>query len=210
LIQQVISHTNITIFTQAVLTKVAGYVGNYDIKIHQEGRGVNDNDAEALMEACAQEVPDDFNYGLTRRKIIYRAYPGCYPITPAVDWINYNGEPIQVNGKSIILKNESKSFELNVGAIVVATGFDPYQPQHGKYGYGTISEVVTLPQLIRALAKIPEGISLVWNGHPVRDLAFIHCVGSREIDGVDEPHEDGLVNNYCSRVCCTATLHQYI
>jgi heterodisulfide reductase subunit A len=38
-------------------------------------------------------------------------------------------------------------------------------------------------------------------------VALIHCVGSREIEGVDEPHEDGQVNNYCSRVCCTATLH---
>ena len=38
-------------------------------------------------------------------------------------------------------------------------------------------------------------------------MALIHCVGSREIDGIDEPHEDGQVNNYCSRVCCTATLH---
>ena len=62
-------------------------------------------------------------------------------------------------------------------------------------------------KLIRHLALIKDGEKLEWNGHPVRDVALIHCVGSREIEGVDEPHEDGQVNNYCSRVCCTATLH---
>jgi heterodisulfide reductase subunit A2 len=207
LIQQVVAHPNITIFTQASLTGVAGYVGNYEIQVHQDGRGVSDDEAEELMAACTQEVPDDFNYGLTKRKIIYRAYPGCYPSTPAVDWMNYNGEPIQVNGKSVELKNEAKSFALKVGAIVVATGFDPYQPRQGEYGYGELPQVITLPQLIRTLAGLPQGKPLVWNGRPVRDVALIHCVGSREIDGVDEPHEDGQVNNYCSRVCCTATLH---
>jgi heterodisulfide reductase subunit A len=52
-----------------------------------------------------------------------------------------------------------------------------------------------------------EGSGLEWNGRPVRDIALIHCVGSREIEGVHEPQPDGQVNNYCSRICCTATLH---
>ncbi len=207
LIQLVVAHPYITIFTQSQLTGVAGYVGNYEVQVQQDGRGVSDDEAETLMAACTQDVPDDFNYGLTRRKVIYRTYPGCYPSTPAVDWKNYNGQPIQVNGKSIAFKNIPKSFTLNVGAIVIATGFDPYQPRQGEYGYGELPQVVTLPELIRHMADIEDGKPLVWNGHPVRDVAFIHCVGSREIDGVDEPHEDGQVNNYCSRVCCTATLH---
>jgi heterodisulfide reductase subunit A len=49
--------------------------------------------------------------------------------------------------------------------------------------------------------------TLRWKGQPVRDIALIHCVGSRELEGIDPPHEDGQVNNYCSRVCCTASLH---
>jgi heterodisulfide reductase subunit A len=207
LIQQVAAHPKITIFTQTQMTDVAGYVGNYEIQVHQDARGVSDDQAEALMAACDQKVPDEFNYGLTERKVIYRAYPGCYPSTPAVDWQHYNGEPIQVNGKAVVLNNDPKSFTLNVGAIVIATGFDPYQPRQGEYGYGELPQVVTLPELIRQMADFEAGSPLVWNGHPVRDVAFIHCVGSREIEGVDEPHEDGQVNNYCSRVCCTATLH---
>jgi heterodisulfide reductase subunit A len=77
----------------------------------------------------------------------------------------------------------------------------------GEYGFDEIPEVVTLAALIRHTALLEEGAELVWNGHPVRDIAMVHCVGSREIEGVHEPQPDGNVNNYCSRVCCTATLH---
>ncbi len=206
LIEKVIADPRITIFTQAELVSVKGYVGDYQVQVRQQSRGVSDDIAEAVMTACTQEVPDEFNYGLTTRKVVYRAYPDCYPPSPAVDWENYNGEPIPLNGKALVLKNEPKTFDLKVGAIVVATGFNPYQPRYGEYGFGEIPQVITLPQLIRHMA-VTNGSRLIWNGQPVRDIAMIHCVGSREIDGIHEPHEDGKVNDYCSRVCCTATLH---
>jgi heterodisulfide reductase subunit A len=206
LIEQVAAHPKITIFTQSEVVGAAGHVGNFNVQVCQHARGVDETNAEALMAACTQEALDEFNHGLTRRKVIYRPYAGCYPTTPAVDWENYNGEPIQLNGKAVVLKDEPKVFELNAGAIVMATGFDPYEPRRGEYGYGEIPEVVTLPQLIRHLALLKEGERLAWNGHAVRDVALIHCVGSRQIEGIDEPQPDGQVNAYCSRVCCTATL----
>lgn len=206
LIDKVRADQRITIFTQAELTGVKGYVGDFQVEIRQNSRGVSGDNAEALMAACDQQVPDEFNYGLTMRKVIYQAYPGSSPLTPAVDWEHYNGEPVPLNGKATVLKNEPKTFDLKVGAIVVATGFNPYEPRHGEYGYGEIAQVVTLPQFIRHMAYV-DGSQLTWNGKPVRNIAMIHCVGSREIDGIHEPHEDGKVNDYCSRVCCTATLH---
>ena len=207
LIEKVVAHPDITIFTQADVIGVSGYVGNFNIQVRQHSRGVNNENAEALMSACSQEIPDEFNYGLTQRKVIYRPYPGCYPNMPAVDWENYNGEPISLNGDQVILKDEPKSFEINVGAVVVATGFDPYTPPQGEYGFGELPQVITLPQLIRQLALTKENQPLQWNGLAIRDVALIHCVGSRQIDGVHQPPADGQVNNYCSRVCCTATLH---
>ncbi|KAF0108129.1 MAG: heterodisulfide reductase subunit A [Anaerolineaceae bacterium] len=207
LIEQAAAYPNITVLTQAEVTAVSGYVGNFNVRVTQRSRGVSDEMAEALAAACTQETPDEFNYGLTRRKVICRPYEGCYPPLPAVDWEHYDGQPIQLNGKSVVLKDEPQVHELTAGAIVLATGFDPYEPRRGEYGYGEIPEVATLPQLIRALSRVPEGEPLTWNGHPVRDVALIHCVGSRELDGVHEPQADGQVNNYCSRVCCTASLH---
>jgi heterodisulfide reductase subunit A len=207
LIDKVVSDPRITIFTQAEMVDVKGYIGDYQVQITQQSRGVSDDSAEAVMAACTQEVPDEFNYGLTNRKVVYRSYPGCYPTTPAVDWENYDGNPIHVEGESITLQNEPKTFNLKVGAVVLATGFDPYEPRQGEFGYGELPQVVTLPQLIRYMALTKGDGKLTWNGQPVRNMAFIHCVGSREIDGIHEPHEDGQVNDYCSRVCCTATLH---
>jgi heterodisulfide reductase subunit A len=208
LIKKVTTHPDITFYTQAEVTGVSGYVGNYGVQVLQHSRGVTEENAEELMLTCTQEVPNEFNYGLSQRRIIYRPYPGCYPSLPAVDWENYNGDPISLNGGSPqVLKDSLTSIELRVGAIVVATGFDPYEPRQGEYGYGELKEVVTLPQLIRHLALMKNGESLQWNGHPVQDVALVHCVGSREIDGVHEPQTDGQVNNYCSRVCCTAALH---
>jgi len=206
LIQKVIGHPKITVFTGAEVSSVKGYVGDFKVQVTQQSRGVSDDIAEAAMAACTTEVPDEYNYGLTKRKVIYQKYPGCYPPFPAVDWENYNGEALKINGKSIVLENNPKTFDLEIGAIVIATGFNPYEPRPGEYGYGELPEVVTLPQFIRTLALNGDAKRLQWNGKPVRDIALIHCVGSRQVDGVHEPQPDGEVNTYCSRVCCTATL----
>jgi heterodisulfide reductase subunit A2 len=210
LIKQVTSHPNITVLTYAEVVNVTGYVGNFHITVHQHSRGVDPLDAEALIEACEQEVADEFNYGLTKRKVIYQAYPGCYPSTPVVDWDNYDGTPIQLNGRQVVFEDHIGSIELNVGAIVLATGFNPYEPRKGEYGFGEIPEVVTLPHLIRYMALHKSDEKLVWNGHAVRDIVLIQCVGSRQRDGISEPQPDGQVNDYCSRVCCTANLHMAV
>ncbi|MEA3350734.1 MAG: 4Fe-4S dicluster domain-containing protein, partial [Chloroflexota bacterium] len=208
LIEKVRKHPLVTIHTLAEMVGYGGYIGNYEVQIRQQSRGVSGDIAEAAMAACTQEIPDEFNYGLTKRKVIYRAYEGCYPADPAVDWEHYNGKPIEIDGEEVIFENKEKFFDQKVGSIVMATGFTPYEPPKGDYGYGELPEVVTLPQFIRQMALRDNSDELIWNGHPVRDIAVIHCVGSRHVAGVHDPQPDGILNNYCSRVCCTATLHQ--
>jgi heterodisulfide reductase subunit A len=211
LIEKVLAHPNITVHTQAELISLTGYVGDFHVEIHQQSRGVSPEFAytDAAITACPIEVSEEFNYGLTSRKAIYRAYPGCFPATGAIDWEHCTqcGACQSIDGRGIDLINKPRTFEITVGAIVVATGFKLYGPQHGEYGYGEQPEVITLAQLIRLLALTPDQKPLKWNEHPVRNLALIHCVGSRQIEGIHEPQPDGQVNNYCSRVCCTATLH---
>ena len=56
LIQKVVAHPNVTIFTRAEVTGVSGYVGNFEIQVRQHSRGVSDDNAEALMSACTQEA----------------------------------------------------------------------------------------------------------------------------------------------------------
>jgi heterodisulfide reductase subunit A len=101
-----------------------------------------------------------------------------------------------------------EEFDLDAGVIVLATGFRPYQPRPGEYGYQEFPEVVTLPELIRWVAEAEAGgDTLVLNGRPIRSLAMIHCVGSRQIPGIHADNEGGYLNEYCSRTCCSATLY---
>jgi heterodisulfide reductase subunit A2 len=102
---------------------------------------------------------------------------------------------------------EAREWVQETGVIVLATGFQPYAPQEGEYGYLKQPEVITLPELIREMAQgRPAGRRLAVAGRAIRRVAFIHCVGSRQIPGIHEPGPDGRLNEYCSRTCCSATL----
>lgn len=206
LIQRVTGHANITLYTQAELVGVQGVVGDFQVQICQQSRGISDDIAEAVRVVSPANVPDEFNYGLTTRSVLYRPYPGCYPAVPAIDWAHYEDGCLELNGKPLNLQNKPKMFDLAVGAVVVATGFRPYEPPIGEYGYGVLPEVITLPAFVRLLALAREGERLEFNGRAVKNIAFVHCVGSRQLDGFNGPQPDGQVNDYCSRVCCTATL----
>jgi heterodisulfide reductase subunit A len=212
LIAEVLSDPNIEGHTGTEVTGVKGYIGDFSVTARRVSRGVSDDagDLKEAMRVCPVTVPDEFNYGLTDRKALYLSYEGCYPPVPAVDWANCTkcGECRKApGGRSIRLDGEAESFELGVGAIVVATGFKPYEPREGEYGFGQIPGVMTLPAFIRFLALSRGGKALEFEGRPVRRIGFVHCVGSRHIDGVHDPMADGKVNDYCSRVCCTASLH---
>ena len=212
MIEKVLAQPNITIHTGAEVIKSRGYVGNFTVTIRQTARGVHGtfpNEEEAIS-VCPIKVRREFDFGLSARKAIYRAYSGCVPEGLVIDWEHCTkcGECVKVAPEGMIdLEEESFEFEVNVGAVVLATGYQPYEPFYGEMGWKEYPEVITLPQLHRLLdTEGPSEGKLYWSGHPVRDVAIIHCVGSRQIEGVHRPQPDGNVNNYCSRVCCTASL----
>ncbi len=99
--------------------------------------------------------------------------------------------------------------QATIGAIVMATGFRPYVPDDGEFLYKKDPGVVTMPEFIDLMRSQQTGAEeLVYKGRRIRSIAFLHCVGSRQIDGVHTPRADGKINAYCSRVCCTTTLQQ--
>lgn len=97
--------------------------------------------------------------------------------------------------------------QIRAGAIILATGYRHYEPFEGELGYRRSPDVLTLPEFNRLLETTPPGELMRLNGRPIRHVGFVHCVGSRQVEGVYQPQPDGKVNDYCSRVCCTATLH---
>jgi heterodisulfide reductase subunit A len=89
----------------------------------------------------------------------------------------------------------------NVGAIIVATGFENYQPVRGEFAYGEAPGIITLPEFKELVESSREKGSLEYNGRPIKQIAYIYCVGSRQPAGQEKAH------TYCSRFCCNAAVH---
>jgi heterodisulfide reductase subunit A len=106
-------------------------------------------------------------------------------------------------------KNANKvKFNIDTGAVIMATGSVSYVPFKGEFGFGIHDQVITLQDLILSLKENKaSGSVFEFNGRPVRNIVMIHCVGSRQIPGIHQPGEDGSLNEYCSRTCCAAMLN---
>ncbi len=94
--------------------------------------------------------------------------------------------------------DQLETVQVDVGSIIVATGADTYEPAAGELGYG-VDGVVTLPEFKKMVDEAP-GL-LQYKGRPVKTVAYIYCVGSRQDESVKGAH------TYCSRYCCTAAVH---
>jgi heterodisulfide reductase subunit A len=117
------------------------------------------------------------------------------------------------NFKIVVESNDpaadAHKVEATVGAIVMATGFRPYVPQDGEFLYRAEPCVLTMPEFIRYMQSVTaEEKKLTYRSRTIRNIAFLHCVGSRQLDGVHEPPANGRLNTYCSRTCCTTILQQ--
>ncbi|MGC8625171.1 MAG: CoB--CoM heterodisulfide reductase iron-sulfur subunit A family protein [Phycisphaerae bacterium] len=104
---------------------------------------------------------------------------------------------------------KTTDIQTTVGVIVMATGFKPYVPADGEFMYKKHPAVITTVDFNALLAQQKgDSKTLQFNGRAIRRIAFIHCVGSRQVDGVHTPGADGRLNTYCSRVCCMTVLNQ--
>ncbi|MFH2091276.1 MAG: CoB--CoM heterodisulfide reductase iron-sulfur subunit A family protein [Pseudomonadota bacterium] len=105
-------------------------------------------------------------------------------------------------------KDQDRTFTMETGAIVMASGSVPYTPFKGEFGFDQHREVITLQALIQILKENKSsGSMLEVNGKPIKNMVMIHCVGSRQIPGIHTPKDNGELNEYCSRTCCTAMLN---
>jgi len=201
LYDEVMKHKHVTLFTGAEVVENSGSVGNFELKVKITPRYIElkckEHQLQDAIDVCPVEVPDEFNFNITTRKAIYHNYPSEYPQLPAIDIKNCTrcGACEKVC-ENINFNQKTEYLNLKVGSILLATGFDPYEPSKGEFGYGEIDNVVTLPQFKRIMHYSKD--KLMYRGKQIKHIAYIYCVGSRQVDGN---------NKYCSRYCCTATIH---
>ena len=222
-------HEMIDLMTYAEVEGVSGGPGSYKVKIRKKARHV-DIDAcvacNACTQGCPRRAPSEFDAGISERKAIYIPFPQAVPNAYVLDessclYMESNGEKCGVCAKKcpkqcIDLAQKDEIIEIEVGNIILATGFDIYDAKKMEhYGYGVLPNVVTALEFERLTnASGPTGGKIVmkskklnkrtkeeeWvfdqEGEAPKSVAIIHCVGSR-----DENH-----NPYCSRVCCMYSL----
>jgi heterodisulfide reductase subunit A len=207
LLERVVRHPRVRMYPGTTVQAVEGVVGNWVVRLWQKPRCISEacNSCGRCVEACPVTVSDAFNYGLGTRKAIYLPYPDAYPPRYAVDLeacTRCGACASACPEGAVRLEEPDREFELRVGAIVIATGFTPYEPAWGEYGYGLHPNVITLPQLVRLLS--PHGPTrgyLRLGNREIRNVVVISCVGSRQT-----PRNGEKVNKYCSRYCCSASL----
>lgn len=205
-------HPKIKLLTLAEVKEVAGHVGDFKVTVRQKARFVDERECTACgdcAQVCPQLVPDEFNLGLALRKAIYQpfpqAIPAAYVLNPA-DCLGLNpiacGKCAQACEKKCIdLNAQDKELTFEVGAIIVATGMEPFDPlARTEFGYGRATNVITAMEFERlASSGGPTGGELIRLSDRRRpnSIAFIQCVGSRCA-------QQGTP--YCSNICCMNTI----
>ncbi|MHB9133716.1 MAG: 4Fe-4S binding protein [Armatimonadota bacterium] len=208
------SHPNITLWTYSEVAEVSGFVGNFTVKVRRKPRYVKEDlcvGCNECVEACVYKeakFEDEFNYGLGKRKPVYMPFPQATPSVVLIDpetCIYFKTGKCKQNCKAacareaIDFEQQEEIAEVQVGAIVLATGFTPFDAKRvPEYGYGKYQNVYTSLEVERLVnASGPTGGEiLLRDGSVPKKVAVIHCVGSR----------DKNTNRYCSRVCCMYSL----
>jgi len=209
------SHPGITLMTLSEVVSVDGFVGSYQVTVKHKPRYILEDACVGCLEcidACVYKsgkTPDEFNLGLSNRKPIYIPFPQAVPQMVLIDpdaCIEFKSGRckktcIEACGeRNAIDFQQEETFEtLEVGTVILATGFKTFDPHRlPYYGYGTYSNVYTALEVERLVnASGPtSGEVVLRDGRKPETVGIIHCIGSR----------DQNTNTYCSRVCCMYSL----
>jgi quinone-modifying oxidoreductase, subunit QmoA len=208
-LRRIRTNPRVRCLTLAEVREIRGGPGHYQVAIEQRPRRVNDRCTAcgACVDACPVTRPDDFNLGWTTTKAIYLPYDMAFPQRFVIDDRACPGVSC---GKcvpacpfdAIDLAMALETVTVDVQAVIVATGWDPYDAARlQELGFGTSANVVTNVMLERLAAPAgPTAGKIVRpsDRNPVGSVAFVQCAGSR-----DENHL-----RHCSGVCCLGTLKQ--
>ncbi len=207
------NHPNIDLITLAEVESVDGFVGNFKVKIKQRPRYVDFDICTSCgdcSEICPVDIPADFEANLSYRKAIYIPFAQAVPSTYVLDMEHCLGVDAVRCGKckdkceagAINYDDVEKTIEIEVGTIIVSTGFEIFDAtKKPEYGYGEFPNVVNIGEVERMLSSAgPTHGNIVRPSdlQKPKKIVYVQCVGSR----------DELTNRYCSRICCMTAIKQ--
>ena len=201
-------HSNVNLLTYSELGEVKGQAGNFTVKILRKPRYVDAakcTGCGTCIEKCPVKVPSEFEMELGNRKAVYMPFKQAVPLVATIDPDNclyFTKGVCKICQKvcpsnAINYEQKPEETELNVSSIILATGFDVFDPSNmSEYGYGRFKNVVHSMEFERIIcASGPTDGHLVRpsDGKEPKSVVFVQCVGSRSQHG-DFP--------FCSSVCC--------
>ncbi|UCE96240.1 MAG: hydrogenase iron-sulfur subunit [Candidatus Bathyarchaeota archaeon] len=199
---------NLKILTNSKVVAIDGVPGNYKVTIEKKPRYVSESKCircDKCTEVCPVEVPDKYNSKLNTRKAIYMNIPNVHPPIYAIDESVCKfydcAKCVEVcPTKAVELGQKPEQITMNVGSVVIATGFEEFDSSVIKeYHYSDYPDVITNLELARMIDGFgPTGGVIIRpsDGKPAKKIVFIQCVGSR----------DRRYKPYCSSICCMISL----
>ena len=211
-LDEVIHDERIEVLTTSEVQSVRGTPGNFTVTVKQAALHVDPHrciGCAACIEACPVTLPNEFNARMDKRRAVYIPYPGSLPHVAVID----RQHCLQFKDESCRACKDACPFDaidyaavarvrkLAVGAVVVATGFQGFDPGRStRYGYGEVDGVISAFAFERLVNTTgPTGGEILTAGGQAPDtVAFVHCVGSRT----------ETFNRFCSGVCCLSAFKQ--
>ncbi|MCP2606510.1 CoB--CoM heterodisulfide reductase iron-sulfur subunit A family protein, partial [Candidatus Aminicenantes bacterium AC-708-I09] len=208
---EVSRHPNIKLMTYSEVQEISGFVGNFKVKILKKARYVREDKCTLCGECtkvCPIVVPNEFDLGLTGRRAIYIPFPQAIPPSYTIDPEACPGFfPIACGKCADVCEANAIDFDMKpeiveeeVGAIVVATGYDLYSKEKiAEYGSGKYPDVIDGLQFERLLSASGPTMGKILrpsDHKEPKEVVFIQCAGSRDPE---------LHNAYCSKICCMYT-----
>jgi len=204
--QDVLRNENIKLLLLSEVQKVEGSAGNFKVKVQKKASYVKTAECigcGACYEPCPVSLDNKFEEGLSKKKAIAVPCAGALPNVPAIDpesCLHLNGKNEECKAcqeacvfGAINFTDKDQTIDLEVGAILVATGFDLLDLKSvDKLGYRKFPNVYTAMEFERLYAQNgPTGGQLILREKKdLQSIAIIHCAGREEL-------------GYCSGICCS-------
>ncbi|MCL2457787.1 MAG: FAD-dependent oxidoreductase [Desulfobulbus sp.] len=196
-------------YTLTTVKSVSGVPGNFEVQLETAPRYVNSNCTSCgdCIQACAEEIDDAFNFGMSRTKAVYlpheMAFPRRYVLAKeACSAASLDAIKAACKYNAVDLDMQTQTFTLKVSSIIWSTGWNPYDPAKiTNLQYSSSNAIVTNMMMERlAAANGPTKGKILRPGDNKEpgSFAFVQCAGSR-----DENHLQ-----HCSYICCMATFKQ--
>ncbi|MFC1860629.1 4Fe-4S dicluster domain-containing protein, partial [Chloroflexota bacterium] len=204
------AHSYFELMTYSEVEEVSGYVGNFKVKIRKKARYVDEDKCTGCgvcQTKCPWKADNEFDLGMSQRKAIYIPFDQAVPNVPVIDREHcayFQSGKCRAcekfcEAEAIDFEQKDEFIEVEVGAIIIATGFEVFDPTPiSQYGYKRLDNVITSLEFERLVNSAgPTGGNIVLkDGSEPKGIAIVHCVGSR----------DQHYHEYCSRVCCMYSL----